>query len=110
MSGISLSTHVLDLDAGMPAVKLNVSLADADGKILARAGTDADGRIGNWPGIESLATGRYLLTFDTGPWYAARGSRCFYPEVRVLFQADEERHYHVPVLLNRYGYSTYRGS
>lgn len=110
MSGISLSTHVLDLDEGMPAVKLTVSLADADGKLLARAGTDADGRVGAWPGVESLTPGTYVLIFEVGPWYAARGTRCFFPEIRILFEADTERHYHVPLLLNRYGYSTYRGS
>lgn len=110
MSKISLSTHVLDLDAGAPAANLSVCLADADGRLLARAGTDADGRISEWPGVATLATGDYELTFEVGQWYGARGQRSFYPRVRIAFSADSARHYHVPLLLNRHGFTTYRGS
>ena len=103
---ISLSSHVLDLDAGQPAADMDLALDCPDGRQLS-ATTDADGRCRF---DADLTTGVYRLTFATGAWYAARASSCFYPEVAVYFDAATERHYHVPLLINRHGYSTYRGS
>lgn len=110
MTQFTLSTHVLDLDSGMPATGLVVALANADGDLIGQVSTDEDGRISTWPGVSALPGGTYSLVFEVSVWYATQEISCFYPEVRVEFIADEARHYHVPLLLNRYGYSTYRGS
>ena len=72
--------------------------------------TDADGRIGAI-GPDRLAAGDYTLRFATGTWFADAGRETFYPEVVVVFRiADPDQHYHVPVLVNPYGYGTYRGT
>ena len=104
MNGIT--THVLDLAAGGPRSGLAVQLArrDAAGEWqpLARATTDRDGRVRDWPDAPDPAPGDYRLTFATGG---------FYPEVSVVFRVGDagERH-HVPLLLSPFGYTTYRGS
>lgn len=99
----TLSTHVLDLAAGRPAPGIAVRLETREGDLLGEGVTDADGRVGSiGPHLEP---GSYVLRFDTSD----RGG--FYPEVVVVFTvAEAEQHYHVPVLLSPYGYSTYRGS
>ncbi|HEV7194698.1 MAG TPA: hydroxyisourate hydrolase, partial [Pedococcus sp.] len=72
--------------------------------------TDGDGRVGSI-GPERLAAGEYRLRFASGGYFAAQGVTGFYPEVVVVFTiADAAEHYHVPVLLNPFGYSTYRGT
>ncbi|MEM7220745.1 MAG: hydroxyisourate hydrolase [Pseudomonadota bacterium] len=106
---VSLSSHVLDQDAGRPAVGLLIVLCDSRGSELTRAWTNDDGRVSAWPGVAGLTAGEYELRFETAAWYAAREETCFYPEVSVRFVASGG-HYHVPLLLNRHGYSTYRGS
>ena len=107
---ISISTHVLNLADGQPAAGMQITLQEADGTTLASAATDDDGRIGSWPGVSALPTGNYRLVFGASDWFAARGEDCFFPSVAIDFAASTERHYHVPLLVNRYGYSTYRGS
>ena len=104
----SLSTHVLDTGAGRPASGVAVVLESASGETLDDAHTDADGRVGSIGG--DLAPGDYRLRFDTGAWFAEAGTEAFYPEVAVSFTIAADEHFHVPVLLSRYGYSTYRGS
>lgn len=112
MSAVSLSSHVLDLDSGRPGAGIAVRLERIrDAAILARAETDADGRIGHWPGIDALAPGDYRLVFAVGPYFEAHGTDTFYDEVLIAFRAREDgAHYHVPLLLSPFGYSTYRGS
>lgn len=106
----TLSTHVLDTSLGRPAAGLAVTLATDDGTELARATTDADGRVGTL-GPEVLDAGDYALTFATGDYFTASGATGFYPSVTITFTiSDGAEHYHVPLLLNPYGYSTYRGS
>lgn len=76
----------------------------------ARGVTDADGRIGSI-GPDRLGAGDYTLRFNTGSYFADAGRDCFYPEVVVVFTiADPDQHYHVPLLLNPFGYGTYRGT
>lgn len=104
----TLSTHVLDAVRGAPATGVRVALFDSAGTELARAVTDADGRIGGLGG--ELADGVYRLRFETGEYFAAQGVDAFYPEVTVAFTLAEQRHYHVPILLSPFAYSTYRGS
>jgi 5-hydroxyisourate hydrolase len=111
LSGIT--THVLDTSRGCPAAGVPVLLEralDADWQPVGRGTTDADGRVRDLlsPAPEE---GRYRLTFDTGAYFCAIGATGFYPEVSVTFVVgDGEQHYHVPLLLSPFGYSTYRGS
>ena len=117
---ITISTHVLDTALGCPARQLRVALAvlDGDGSFRAIADglTDADGRLSDWrrphPHPEPLsAAGTYRMTFDTGAYLTAAGRPVFYPRVDVIFTAEElPRHYHIPLLLSPFGYSTYRGT
>lgn len=104
----TLSTHVLDTAGGRPAGGVAVTLETADGTVLAQAVTDADGRVGHL--AADLPAGDLRLRFDTGAWYAARAEVAFYPEVVVAFTVAGDEHYHVPLLLSPFGYSTYRGS
>jgi 5-hydroxyisourate hydrolase len=106
----TLSTHVLDTSLGAPAAGITVVLESLDGQQIGDGVTDGDGRIGAL-GPERLDVGDYRLRFATGSYFAGRGVPAFYPEVVVVFTiADADQHYHVPVLLNPFGYSTYRGS
>ncbi len=106
----TLSTHVLDTSLGRPAAGIGVVLEDVDGTGIGDGITDGDGRVASI-GPERLAAGDYRLRFASGSYFAARDTEAFYPEVVVVFTiADEAQHYHVPVLLNPFGYSTYRGS
>lgn len=109
----AITTHVLDLTAGLPAAGVGVTLEQAivtGWSVLARATTDADGRVRE--AFASLPTvGRYRLTFATGAWFGTRGVRSFHPEVSVVFDlADPNAHLHIPLLLSPFGYTTYRGS
>lgn len=113
MSGIT--THVLDTASGRPAagVPVTLELEGADGWTKIGEGvTNPDGRIANLTPTEiSLDTGTYRLTFDTGQYFATQNVDAFYPEVTVVFRiSDSAQHYHVPLLLSLFGYSTYRGS
>ena len=109
----SLSTHVLDAALGRPAAGVAVRLeavgGDADG-VLARASTDADGRVAGF-GDGPLPAGTYRLVFEVADYFAAGGRPAFYPQVVVVFEiTDPGQHYHVPLLLSPFAYSTYRGS
>jgi 5-hydroxyisourate hydrolase len=100
-----ITTHVLDTAAGRPAAGIGVAL-EFRTRTLARGTTDADGRVRDLlPDGHLLEAGVYSLRFDT------RAVSPFFPEVTIQFQIDDARqHYHVPLLLSPYGYSTYRGS
>jgi 5-hydroxyisourate hydrolase len=101
----SLSTHVLDTAAGCPGAGIAVTLSARGGAELGSGVTDADGRVSSL-GPDRLDAGDYVLRFDTGSY-----GNDFYPEVVVVFTvADPDQHYHVPVLLSPYGFTTYRGS
>lgn len=104
---ITISTHVLDAVAGVPAAGIAVVLY-RDTEVLGAATTDADGRIAALGA--ALPSGTYRLVFDTGAYFAERGIESFYPEVAITFVVIEERHYHVPLLLSPFAFSTYRGS
>ena len=112
---MSVTTHVLDLRAGRPAAGVRVALEARDGDGWQRLGegaTDLDGRLsGLLPAERRLAAGAHRLVFATGAWFAEQGVEAFYPEVSVVFEvADPTQHFHVPLLLSPFGYSTYRGS
>jgi len=110
-----ITTHVLDVARGKPASAVPVTLehrgAAGAWEEIARGATDADGRLKTLTPAGTLATGHYRITFDTGAYFAASGVEGFYPRASVEFVvADAAAHYHVPLLLSPYGYSTYRGS
>ncbi|HWP81341.1 MAG TPA: hydroxyisourate hydrolase [Bacteroidota bacterium] len=111
-----ITTHVLDTTLGKPAAGVKVILElyyETEGwRELASGTTDGDGRITNLlDGDSPLPQGVYRLTFETGDYFRATGSVGFYPYVSIVFQVhDTQGHYHVPLLLSPYGYSTYRGS
>lgn len=114
MSGIT--THVLDTARGRPAQGVPVTLEVEEGaghwRELGRGVTDADGRARQLLAAEtSLAAGTYRLRFDTGSYFSSQKFEGFYPDVTVVFTVrNASQHYHVPLLLSPYGYSTYRGS
>jgi 5-hydroxyisourate hydrolase len=110
----SVSTHVLDITRGRPAagVPVTVDKKDDTGYVrLHGATTDADGRVKELIPEGRLELGTYRITFDTGVYFAGQGVEGFYPEASVVFVVrDVAAHYHVPLLLSAFGYSTYRGS
>jgi 5-hydroxyisourate hydrolase len=100
---MSLSTHVLDTARGEPAAGVKIRL-ERDGATQTEAVTDADGRVRD---LGPVTPGRYRLVFDTAGYL---GPDAFFPSVTVEFTVTGDRHYHVPLLLSPFGYSTYRGS
>jgi hydroxyisourate hydrolase len=105
-----ITTHVLDTSIGKPARSITVALTDFDGNVIGRGETDGDGRCRDLT-PDGVQTGRYRISFDVAAYFLARDIHSFYPVVHIdfeVFNADE--HYHVPLLLSPFGYSTYRGS
>ena len=107
-----ISTHVLDTSRGTPAAGLAVALEVRDGggwRLVGRGVTDRDGRIAKFSEA-ALASGTYRLTFDTAAYHRGAGVQPFFPEVAVTFELQGGERCHVPLLLNPFGYSTYRGT
>lgn len=112
----AITTHVLDTALGRPAAGVPVRLEHVPqespelAKSLASATTNDDGRVAEL-GPQQLEAGTYRLVFDTSTYHAATGQSYFFPEVAITFVlADPAQHYHVPLLLSPFTYSTYRGS
>jgi 5-hydroxyisourate hydrolase len=110
-----ITTHVLDTSLGRPAAGLRVVLErggqSSEWQMVGHGETDADGRLRSLtPEGATLVAGVYRLVFDTRRYFDSRGVKAFYPTVIVTFDVREEAHYHVPLLLSPYGYTTYRGS
>jgi len=110
-----ITTHILDTTLGKPVHGVEITLHQQEGsgwKILAAGITNADGRIGNLlEQSEILPAGIYKMRFETQPYFDGLGITAFYPFVEIVFQINGNgEHYHVPLLLNPFGYSTYRGS
>jgi len=113
MSGIT--THVLDISQGKPAAGVPVILeieASGGWQTVAEGITNADGRVSNLLTANSpITTGVYRLSFDTAKYFDGQNTQGFYPQVTVVFKIENaDQHYHVPLLLSAFGYSTYRGS
>jgi 5-hydroxyisourate hydrolase len=108
-----VTTHVLDATAGRPAAGVAVTLEHETGEgwhPVASGATDDDGRITDF-GPADLEPGVYRVIFAVAAYFADRGQPAFYPEVVIAFTLDDPTaHYHVPLLLSPYAYSTYRGS
>jgi 5-hydroxyisourate hydrolase len=112
----TISTHILDLARGAPAGGVAVALAvqntDESWADLSHAWTDEDGRVKPFFLVgEPVSSGTYRLVFDTESYFSALDINCFFPQVTIVFKVDDAaQHYHVPLLISPYGYSTYRGS
>ena len=109
---MTISTHVLDTSLGRPASQVAVTLRRHHGSswIEAFAGeTDADGRV---PALRDVAAeaGSWRLTFDVGAYFHRQGLQSFYSVVTIDVVLRADGHYHVPLLISPFGYSTYRGS
>ncbi len=109
-----ITTHILDTSMGKPAANVTVVLynGEADAwKELARGKTNSDGRIADLRSKDILLeTSIYKLRFETKDYFDAQGIATFYPFIEIVFDVQFNEHYHVPLLLNPFGYSTYRGS
>jgi 5-hydroxyisourate hydrolase len=110
-----ITTHVLDVSLGRPAANISVVL-EAQSKAggwteVGSDATDADGRLKELAAGKDLPAGTYRLTFGTGEYFAARQVATLYPHVTIVFEVQPgQAHYHIPLLLSPFGYSTYRGS
>lgn len=111
---MSISTHVLDAGTGGPAQGIELWLERTDGSEPAEVGrgnTNADGRCPELTDGLPLDAGTYRLHFETGAYFARTDTPTFYPVVELVFEVtDAAAHYHVPLLLSPFAYSTYRGS
>lgn len=110
----SISTHILDTHRGCPASDVRIELrqlTDAGVQVISEGRTNEDGRL---PGLSpegGLQPGIYQMFFATKDYHASLGIQGFYPYVEVTFEITETaQHYHVPLLISPFGFSTYRGS
>ena len=113
--GSPITTHILDTALGRPAqnVPIHIEILEDSGEYrqIGSGLTNSDGRVANLLPEGSLKRGTYRIRFDTNSYFATQETNSFYPYVDVVFQITAtDEHYHVPLLLNPYGYSTYRGS
>jgi 5-hydroxyisourate hydrolase len=110
----AITTHVLDTSRGRPAAGLKIELHLKSGENWKSVGlgvTDENGRCATLLGETPLAAGTYRLTFHAAAHYKAQHIETFYADIPVIFEVRDARaHYHVPLLLSPFGYSTYRGS
>jgi len=110
----TVTTHVLDTSLGRPAAGVPVALEiqkTGGWQEISRGATDADGRLRHLLEPGALMAGIYRLTFEAHVYFHSRKIRGLYPQISIVFQVeDSKEHYHIPLLLSPYGYSTYRGS
>ena len=110
----AITTHVLDTSRGRPAADLKIELQKKSGEDWKSVGagvTDENGRCNALLGEAPLAAGTYRLVFHAGAYFHAHRLESFYSDIPVIFEVRDARtHYHVPLLLSPFGYSTYRGS
>ena len=109
-----ITTHVLDTAAGRPARAIVIELERLVGAawtLVGKGAADDDGRLRTLTPPGPVEPGTYRIRFDTGSYFAAHHTPGFFPLVEIQFTVlDGAQHYHVPLLLSPYGYSTYRGS
>ncbi len=110
-----ITTHILDTAVGKPAENVPIRLERPSGndtwESLGSGKTNSDGRLPNLlPNDAPLAPGTYRLVFEVADYFKATGRKSFYPFIPIVFEVFDDSHYHVPLLLNPFGYSTYRGS
>ena len=107
----AITTHILDVSRGKPAAGVAVHLDKIGAGMVGEGRTDNDGRLRTLMGSKPLEAGAYRLTFAVGEYFRLIGIEGFYPTVEIVFDVrDPTQHYHVPLLVSPFGYSTYRGS
>ena len=113
MSKSPITTHILDTAAGRPAAGVDVvlELQTAEGwRKIGQDQTNLDGRAAALA-TAPIVAGYYRLSFETGAYFDAQGGDCFHPSVTITFAVESPgEHYHVPLLISPFGYTTYRGS
>ena len=109
-----ITTHILDTSKGKPAADVTIILYGGENDEwteLARGKTDIDGRISDFLNKDDLLHfGIYKMRFETKDYFDQQQVKTFYPYVEIIFEIEKDQHYHIPLLLNPFGYSTYRGS
>jgi 5-hydroxyisourate hydrolase len=110
----AITTHVLDTSLGRPGAGIRVELHRKSGeewKLVGLGHTDANGRCSGLTGEEKPELGTYRLVFDAAEYFRSLNTKTFYSVIPVIFEVnDPNQHYHVPLLISPFGYSTYRGS
>ncbi|MCI3938599.1 hydroxyisourate hydrolase [Chryseobacterium aahli] len=110
-----LSSHILDISKGAPASGVSIKLEKYNEKsklwsFVEEKITDSNGRISDFLALDQSNLGIYKLTYFTSPYFKNNNVESFYPFIEVVFQIKDNNHYHVPITLSAYGYSTYRGN
>jgi 5-hydroxyisourate hydrolase/2-oxo-4-hydroxy-4-carboxy-5-ureidoimidazoline decarboxylase len=109
-----ITTHVLDTAVGLPGKGISIrmqAMRNGTWQTIAQGITNADGRIPDLlPQERILKPDTYKMVFDTGSYFKKQNLKTFYPAVEIIFNTFDKAHYHVPLLVNPFGYSTYRGS
>lgn len=108
-----LTTHILDTSNGKPAEGITIVFYHGGNDTwteITRDKTDADGRASEMQTGSKLEEGIYKLRFETKDYFDRLHTATLYPYVEIVFEINTPDHYHIPLLLNPYGYSTYRGS
>lgn len=113
-SSFQLSSHILDINTGAPASGVKIQLYkltnSGEWKLVEEKITDKDGRIKDFLKYGNDNKGIYKLNFIVKPYFESKGQNSFYPFIEVVFEINSEDHFHVPLTLSPFGYSTYRGS
>ncbi|MGV3658342.1 MAG: hydroxyisourate hydrolase [Chitinophagaceae bacterium] len=110
-----LSSHILDITTGKPAADVKIVLSRQEGNgswnLVEEKVTDSNGRIKDFLKLDGKSNaGIYKLTYHVSPYFKKLGHKTFYPFIEVVFELTDNEHYHVPITLSPFGYSTYRGN
>jgi len=110
-----LSSHILDVSKGIPVSGVTIKLEQYNEQtkiwsFIEEKKTDLNGRITDFLNSQQSNLGIYKLTYFTADYFKKNGIESFYPFIEVVFQIQDQNHYHVPITLSAYGYSTYRGN
>ena len=114
-STFQLSSHILDVSKGSPAPGVKIKLEKYNEKsniwsFTDEKTTDKNGRVSDFLASEKSNAGIYRLTYYTSEYFKKNNTESFYPFIEVVFEIKDASHYHVPITLSAYGYSTYRGN
>ncbi|MEE6127604.1 hydroxyisourate hydrolase [Chryseobacterium arthrosphaerae] len=115
-TGFQLSSHILDISEGKPAGKVEIALEKFNETTqqwvsVGKKQTDNNGRVSDFLPYQKTGNhGKYKLVFFVEDYYKYKNIESFYPSIEVIFQIKDSEHYHVPITLSPFGYSTYRGS
>ena len=110
-----LSSHILDINSGKPAPGVKIILSKFDKgnntwNVVEERFTDENGRVKDFLEENNNNKGIYKLTYNVAPYFESKSQETFYPYIDVVFEIKDDNHYHVPITLSPFGYSTYRGS